>query len=76
MGRPWGPDAITDQRIGGGIAWSIGEIPTVVLAISVVILWARSDAVLARRLDRKADRDGDADLEEYNEMLAKLQERP
>jgi putative copper resistance protein D len=76
MGRPWGPDAITDQRTGGGIAWSIGEIPTVILAITVVVLWARSDSVLARRLDRKADRDGDADLGEYNEMLAKLQRRP
>jgi putative copper resistance protein D len=76
MGRPWGPSAIEDQRIGGGIAWSIGEIPTVVLAITVVVLWARSDSLLARRLDRKADRDGDADLGEYNEMLAELQKRP
>ena len=75
MGRPWGPDAITDQQTGGGIAWSIGEIPTVVLAITVVILWARSDSTLAKRLDRKADRDGDADLVEYNEMLAGLQKR-
>lgn len=76
MGRPWGPDAITDQQTGGGIAWSIGEIPTVVVAITVVIMWARSDSMLAKRLDRKADRDGDADLAEYNEMLAGLQKRP
>lgn len=76
MGRPWGADAIADQQTGGGIAWSIGEIPTVVLAITVVIMWARSDSTLAKRLDRKADRDGDADLAEYNEMLAGLQKRP
>ena len=76
MGRPWGPDAITDQQTGGGIAWSIGEIPTVVVAITVVIMWARSDSMLAKRLDRKADRDGDAELAEYNEMLAGLQKRP
>ncbi len=76
MGRPWGADAITDQQTGGGIAWSIGEIPTVVLAITVVVMWARSDSTLARRLDRKADRDGDTELVEYNEMLAKLQKRP
>lgn len=75
MGRPWGPSAIVDQQTGGGIAWSIGEIPTVILAITVVILWARSDSTLAKRLDRKADRDGDADLGEYNDMLARLQER-
>ncbi len=76
MGRTWGPSAIADQQIGGGIAWSIGEIPTLILAISVVVMWARSDSVLAKRLDRKADRDGDADLSEYNEMLEKLQHRP
>ena len=76
MGRPWGPSAIVDQQTGGGIAWSIGEIPTLALAITVVIMWARSDTMLARRLDRKADRDGDADLARYNEMLAKLQKRP
>ncbi len=76
MGRTWGPSAIADQQIGGGIAWSIGEIPTLVLAISVVIMWARSDSVLARRLDRKADRDGDADRTDYNEMLQKLQNQP
>ncbi len=75
MGRPWGVDAITDQKVGGGIAWSIGEIPTVILAITVVVMWARSDSMLAKRLDRKADRDGDADLVEYNDMLAKLDRR-
>ena len=76
MGRPWGADAITDQQTGGGIAWSIGEIPTLALAIFVLIMWARSDSKLARRLDRKAARDGDSELEEYNSMLAKLQDRP
>ncbi|CAN5280718.1 cytochrome c oxidase assembly protein [soil metagenome] len=70
MGRPWGPSAIADQQAGGGIAWSVGEIPTVILAIVVAIMWARSDERDAKRLDRKADRDGDADLEAYNRMLA------
>jgi len=75
MGRTWGPSAIIDQQIGGGIAWSIGEIPTLALALIVVVMWARSDTSLAKRLDRKAERDGDADLTEYNEMLAKLQKQ-
>ncbi|MCC6270101.1 MAG: bifunctional copper resistance protein CopD/cytochrome c oxidase assembly protein [Microbacteriaceae bacterium] len=76
MGRTWGPSAIVDQQTGGGIAWSIGEIPTLVLAIAVVIMWARSDSALAKRLDRKADRDGDTELTDYNEMLAELQKQP
>ncbi|WP_394768868.1 cytochrome c oxidase assembly protein [Lacisediminihabitans sp.] len=70
MGRPWGQSAIMDQQTGGGIAWSVGEIPTIVLAITVAVMWSRSDERDARRLDRKAERDGDADLAEYNEMLA------
>ncbi|MCU1513897.1 MAG: copper transporter, partial [Microbacteriaceae bacterium] len=69
MGRPWGPSAIADQQAGGGIAWSVGEIPTVILAIVVAIMWSRSDTREAKRLDRKADRDGDQDLVDYNRML-------
>ncbi|MEX1080077.1 MAG: cytochrome c oxidase assembly protein [Homoserinimonas sp.] len=71
MGRDWGPSAIADQQAAGGIAWSIGEIPTIALAIAVVVGWARSDARLSKRLDRRAERDGDADLAQYNAMLAK-----
>ncbi len=70
MGRAWGVSAIADQQTGGGIAWSVGEIPTIILAVTVAIMWSTSDAKDAKRLDRKADRDGDAELVEYNRMLA------
>ncbi|MBN9605623.1 MAG: bifunctional copper resistance protein CopD/cytochrome c oxidase assembly protein [Actinomycetales bacterium] len=70
MGRTWGLPPLEDQRWGGGIAWSVGEIPTVALAIAVVIMWSRSDDREAKRRDRAADRDGDAELEAYNAMLA------
>ncbi len=66
----WGTDALADQQVGGGIAWSIGEAPTVALAIIVAILWSRSDSREAKRYDRRADRDGEAELAEYNAMLA------
>ncbi|MES2093338.1 MAG: cytochrome c oxidase assembly protein [Actinomycetota bacterium] len=75
MGRTWGASAIVDQQTGGGIAWSAGEIPTIILAITVAIMWSRSDAKDARRLDRKADRDGGTELREYNRMLAGRAER-
>lgn len=75
MGRPWGPDALTDQQIGGQIAWGIGEIPVLVLAIAVVVMWRRDDERATRRLDRRADREGDADLRRYNEMLATMARR-
>jgi cytochrome c oxidase assembly factor CtaG len=70
MGRTWGATPLEDQQAAGGIAWSVGEIPTVILAIAVAILWSRSDDREAKRHDRKADRDGDAELEAYNAMLA------
>ncbi|WP_309066084.1 cytochrome c oxidase assembly protein [Microbacterium sp.] len=75
MGRTWGPTPMEDQYIGGGIAWSIGEIPTLILAITVAIQWSRSDARLQRRRDRHADRTGDAELDEYNARLADLADR-
>ncbi|MGV8885855.1 MAG: cytochrome c oxidase assembly protein [Microbacteriaceae bacterium] len=67
----WGTSALADQQAGGGIAWSVGEIPTVALAIAVAVMWSRSDERESKRYDRKAARDGDAELEEYNAMLAK-----
>jgi putative copper resistance protein D len=72
MGRAWGPSAIADQQAGGGIAWSIGEIPTIALAIAVVIQWSRGDEKESRRRDRSEDRTGDAQLEAYNARLARL----
>ena len=72
----WGTSAIADQQAGGGIAWSVGEIPTVALAIAVAFMWARSDERESKRFDRKADRDGDAELVEYNAMLAKRAGQP
>ncbi len=67
----WGASALADQQAGGGIAWSVGEIPNAILAVAIVVLWSRSDAREQRRYDRKADRDGDTELEQYNAMLAK-----
>ncbi len=66
----WGTDALVDQQLGGGIAWSVGEIPTVALAIIVAMQWAAATTREAKRHDRHADRDGDAELEAYNAMLA------
>ncbi|RZI79760.1 MAG: cytochrome c oxidase assembly protein, partial [Microbacterium sp.] len=72
MGRTWGDPPLVDQYTGGGIAWSIGEIPTLILAIVVAIQWSRSDERAQRRADRHADRTGDQELEAYNASLAAL----
>lgn len=75
MGRTWGDPPLVDQYTGGGIAWSIGEIPTLILAIVVAVQWSRSDERAQRRSDRQADRTGDAEREAYNAHLAELAER-
>ena len=75
MGRTWGPTPLEDQYAGGGVAWSVGEIPTLILALVVAIQWSRSDERMQRRRDRQADRTGEAELNEYNERLAQLAER-
>ena len=69
---PWISNPLDDTYTGGGIAWAIGEIPSLILMVIVAIQWARSDARTAARLDRQADRDGDSELNSYNEYLAKL----
>lgn len=69
---PWIDNPLDDTYTGGGIAWAIGEVPSLILMVLVAVQWARSDARTAARLDRKADRDGDADLTAYNDYLAKL----
>nr|WP_233279381.1 cytochrome c oxidase assembly protein [Microterricola pindariensis] len=75
MGRDWGLSAIADQQMGGGIAWSVGEIPTLALAIAVAIQWSRSDAKETKRSDRNAERTNDAELNAYNENLARIAQR-
>jgi cytochrome c oxidase assembly factor CtaG/putative copper export protein len=71
----WHTDLIGDQRLGGGIAWAAGEIPLVLVMIALLIQWTRSDRRDAKRLDRAADRDEDADLTAYNAMLAEMARR-
>lgn len=75
MGRTWGESPIDDQHTGGAIAWGIGEIPTALLTIIVSVQWFKSDSRDAKRLDRASDRTGNRDVEDYNEMLAKLAAR-
>ncbi|MGG5259281.1 cytochrome c oxidase assembly protein [Phycicoccus avicenniae] len=71
---PWMTDPLGDQHTAGEIAWGIGEAPTLVLAIVVAVQWFRSESRETARLDRQADRDGDAELAAYNARLARLRE--
>lgn len=69
---PWMTDLSVDTVSGGQAAWAIGEFPILIVAIAMCIQWARSDERDAKRMDRQADRDGDKELAEYNDYLARL----
>lgn len=72
LGLAWWVDALRDQHIGGEITWGIGELPTLAMAIILAVMWSRSDTKEARRKDRRAEQDDDAELAAYNRMLAQL----
>ena len=72
IGVSWIPDPVADQQAGGSIAWALGEVPVLILAMLVVRDWVRTDAIESRRKDRQADRDGGAELHAYNEQLRSL----
>jgi putative copper resistance protein D len=72
LGLGWNHDLLGDQHTGGGIAWASGELPLVVVMLALLVQWSRSDSREAKRLDRAADRDHDAELSAYNAMFAEL----
>ncbi|WP_199421635.1 cytochrome c oxidase assembly protein [Actinotalea solisilvae] len=70
----WAIDPLRDQQVAGALAWSYGEAPGLLMLLLIASRWQRSDAARSIARDRQIDRDGgaDAELEEYNEYLARL----
>lgn len=71
----WNGDLLGDQRTGGSLAWATGEVPLVVVMLALLIQWSRSDERMAKRYDRAAERDHDAELAAHNAMFAELARR-
>ncbi|GAA3580664.1 cytochrome c oxidase assembly protein [Amycolatopsis ultiminotia] len=69
---PWVGDLLTDQRLGGGIAWASGEVPVLLVLIALLVQWARADEREAKRRDRREEHTGDEELTAYNAMLKDL----
>jgi putative copper resistance protein D len=72
LALPWVTDPLADQKLGGGLAWASGEGPLLIVILALLIQWSRQDERSARRDDRRADADGDEDLQAYNAMLRRL----
>ncbi len=71
----WGIDPLYDQQIAGGLSWSYGEFPTLIILLYLLPRWFNHDTSRARAADRHADAHGSPDLDAYNEYLASLRER-
>lgn len=74
--RPeWVTDPLRDTLLGGQVTWGLSEIPSVIVLIAIAVQWSRSDEREAKRKDRQAERDGDAELDAYNAYLESLNSR-
>ena len=71
----WGLDPLLDQQIAGGLAWSYGEAPTVIILLYLLHRWYRDDTRRAIQADRRAESQGDPELDTYNSYLEKLRSR-
>jgi len=72
---PWVTDPLQDTLNGGQVAWALSELPSLIVLVVLGVQWGRSDEREAVRSDRKADRDGDAELNAYNDRLAAFARR-
>jgi putative membrane protein len=51
--RTWGPDALTDQQIGGVVMWGAGDLLLLGAFAAVVAAWMRADARRSLRSDTR-----------------------
>ena len=76
---PWLTDLLADQKLGGSIGWSMGEIPILIALVATFINWLKDDTREAKRIDRKTARQAAMgqpdDLANYNQYLQELAKR-
>ena len=70
-----GIDPIEDQRLAGGLAWSYGEAPTLLMLMFVMHRWFRDDTARDAADARYADTHGDPELDAYNAYLDTLRQK-
>ena len=71
----WNLDPMADQVLAGSLAWSYGELPSVLILLFIMSQWHREDARNAAREEAEAAVRGTPDLDAYNAYLDQLQQR-
>ncbi|WP_255596206.1 cytochrome c oxidase assembly protein [Cellulomonas sp. C5510] len=72
----WGVDVMADQWLAGGLAWSYGELPTLLILLLVFARWNRDESRTTAAEDRRIDRFGNPELDAYNAYLRTLNREP
>ncbi len=68
----WHISPLADQATGGGIAWGFTELPTLLVLGALVLKWQKSDHRATRAAERRVAREGDTELDNYNDYLQAL----
>lgn len=71
----WQIDPARDQWLAGALAWSYGEAPSLLILLIIMFRWRRSDEREAVVRESEIDRDGDRQLDDYNQFLDSLRQR-
>jgi putative copper resistance protein D len=51
--RSWGPNALTDQQIGGLVMWAMGDLVMLATIPLIVVGWMRADVRRSIRSDAR-----------------------
>lgn len=62
----WGITRLLDQEISGGMMWSYGELPLIIVLLVTLSKWRKTEVRSARHREKQED----ADLDAYNDYLA------
>jgi putative copper resistance protein D len=69
--RTWGPTALADQQLAGGLMWVIGDLTFLAAVLFVVYAWMRQEDRNAVRTDARMD----AELAEIQRREVQLADR-
>ncbi len=53
LARTWGPDALTDQQVGGVVMWGVGDLVLLAALPVIVAAWMGAEAGRSRRSDAR-----------------------
>ena len=68
----WGVDVLADQGVAGALAWSYGELPSLIMLLIIFVRWNKDETRRTRAADRRIDQYGDPELDAYNDYLRRL----